>query len=180
MYLLDRGRRNHKTEFSFTDFFPLDDISHEHAGVNIISMEQFLQETAMQGQLRNKFTGQVEYPPDNNRTDWDGQDYSVLTEWLRNVTVTPLWAPSRCLAVFPAKNGSIDDNEWDAMHKHIVSEGSPFDGPIPVDAAPMERMRELLAGRKELCVYNNELQQAPVLHFLCDYKRRIRMLGTGI
>lgn len=36
--------------------------------------------------------------------------------------------------------------------------------PTPVNASSMERIEEMLADRKELCVYDRTLQEAPVLH----------------
>ncbi|GKY94306.1 hypothetical protein MPSEU_000396400 [Mayamaea pseudoterrestris] len=180
MYLLAKDRDKHKTEFTFADFFPLEEVSREHAGLDIISMKDFLEETAMKGTLRNKYTGEVEFPPDNNRTDWDGQDFTILKVWLRNVTITPLWAPHKCLAAFPAKGGSADVEELMTMQQQIAADGQPqqefVDNPVPVDAAPMERMKENLSGRKELCVYDEEMQKAPVLHFMCSHKLRVRML----
>lgn len=181
MYLLGKDRDKHKTQFTFADFFPMHQMSREHAGLDIITMKEFLEETAMKGQLRNKFTGQVEFPPDNNRTDWDGQDFTVLKEWLRNVTVTPTWSPGRCLAAFPARGGTADVQELVAMQKKIETEGRPMtefvDEPVPVDASPMERLRENMSGRRQLCVYDEAMQQAPVVHFLCSHKLKVRMLG---
>jgi hypothetical protein len=180
MYLLAKDRDKHKTDFTFADFFPMNEISREHAGLDIITMKEFLELTAMNGHLLNKFTGHVEFPPDN-RTDWDGQDFTKLKEWLRNVTMTPLWAPGECLAAFPAKGGSADVQELIAMQKQIELEGRPMEdyveNPVPVDAAPMERMRENMSGRRQLCVYDESVQKAPVLHFVCSHKLHVRMLG---
>ena len=41
-----------------------------------------------------------------------------------------------------------------------------FEGkPVAVDAPMEERMRELLTDRDNICVYNEKLQKALVLHF---------------
>ena len=41
-----------------------------------------------------------------------------------------------------------------------------FEGrPGPVDGPAEERMREMLCDRSKLCVYDAELQEAPVVHF---------------
>lgn len=37
--------------------------------------------------------------------------------------------------------------------------------PIPVDASPVERMKEMRAGRVQLCVYNKEMHDATLVHF---------------
>jgi hypothetical protein len=182
MYLLGKDRDKHNIEFTFADFFPMEELSLEHSGLDIISMQEFLQQTAMQGQLRNKKTGQVEFPPEN-RTNWDGQDFKVLKEWLRAVSMTPRWKPSSCLAVIPAQGGAADVQHLLDIQQQIKADGKVFakfvDDPVPVDASPKERMRENLAGRSELCVYDQEMQQEPVLHFMCSHKERVRMLGKS-
>jgi hypothetical protein len=183
MYLLAKNRGKMKTDFSFLDFFPFIENANDNDGLTIITMQQFLDTEAMAGNLRYKDTGKIAFPP-NNRTDWNGQDVKLLKEWLRNVTHTPLWAPEKCLAVFPAGNNkdtTIDDvKHLHQMHQEIVSEGFLTDkflnNPTPVDASPKERMRENLAHRSELCVYDTEMQEAFVVHFMCYHKLRVRML----
>ena len=48
--------------------------------------------------------------------------------------------------------------------------------PVPVDASPQERLLENLAGRRKLCVYDEELQHTPILHFQCNHKQHMRLL----
>lgn len=180
MYLLAKNRGKQKTDFSFADFFPMHEMAKENEGLEIISMEEFLQAEAMTGNLRDKNTGEVSFPPDN-RTDWNGQDVKILKEWLRNVTHTPIWSPSKCLAAFPASGDHKDVESLRQMQKQIVQDGgqkgnSFLDDPPPVDAAPIERMRENLSGRSELCVYDEAMQNEPTVHFMCYHKMRVRML----
>ena len=180
MYLLAKGRGKQKTDFSFADFFPMHQMAQENKGLEIISMQQFLEEHAMQGKMRDKNTGQVTFPPDN-RTDWNGEDVKLLKEWLRNATHTPLWSPGKCMAAFPASGDHKDVEALHEMQRQIHREGGGhypkfLDDPPPVDAPPIERMRENLAGRTELCVYDEEMQNQPVVHFMCYHKLRVRML----
>lgn len=177
MYLLAQGRGQVKTDFSFKDFFPFEELANENDGLTMITMKEFL-ETEW-GNLVNKVTGRVEYPP-LNRTDWDGQDVKVLKEWLRNVTHTPLWSPSDCMAVFPASGEHKDAVQLEAMLKQIHMQGALLDeyidNPVPVDGTTLERMRESLSQRRHLCMYDETMQSQFVVHFMCYHKMRVRML----
>ncbi|KAL7535954.1 hypothetical protein ACHAWF_005322 [Thalassiosira exigua] len=61
----------HGAHFSFEDFYHMEQVGREHAGFDIIPMKEFLTREAMTGNLKNKTTGKVSFPP-GNRTDWDG------------------------------------------------------------------------------------------------------------
>jgi len=179
MYLLGKNRDKQKTHFSFADFFHLDSINLEHAGIDIISTEEFLLREAMTGNLKNKTSGLVSFPP-FNRTNWDGEKMDDLKKYLRDVTLTPLWAPANCMAAFPA---STDLGETDGLNTMIETlikdnEAVPdfLSKPTPVDAAPIERMKEMRSDRRELCIYDEDMQNAPVLHFMCYHKMRVRLL----
>ena len=56
----------------------------EHSGIDIITMEEYLNREAMTGKLRHKKTGKVMFPP-NNRTDWNGENHfpQELKDYLR-------------------------------------------------------------------------------------------------
>jgi len=179
MYLLRKDMGKQRTHFSFAHFFPMLEIAEEHKGLHVINMQEFLEAEAMMGNLRNKETGQVEFPP-HNRTDWNGEDVKDLKEWLRNVTHTPLWRPGSCLAAFPA---SGDPKEVDAlreMQEQVVAKNTDWTefvgNPVPVDGPAIDRMTENRAGRKELCVYDEDMQQELVVHFMCYHKMKIRLL----
>ena len=180
MYLLKKDRNKQQTDFSFADFFHLESLSKEHAGLDIITTEEFLTKVAMSGQLRNKTTGKVAFPP-SNRTNWDGQDLKPYKEYMRDVIYTPLWSPSDCLAAFPASGEPHDVEDLHNMHAAIKKEGrfdfdQYLDKPTPVDAQPIDRMRETHAGRGNLCIYDENMQKEPVLHFMCYHKMRVRLL----
>ena len=182
-YLLRKDRDKQRTHFSFNDFYHMEQVGFEHAGLDIITMEQFLEEMAMTGNLRHKETNVTVFPP-YNRTDWNGQDPKELKEYLRNVTLTPLdWAPGNCLAAFPSDDGPEHFEELNDMMQSLKQgnnfpKSSEFDNnPVAVDASPLERLREAVAGQvRRLCIYDKEMQEASVVHFMCYHKMRVRML----
>ena len=71
MYLLEDGKGDQKRRFTFSDFFHFDSVAIEHAGVEVITMEEFLECEAMTGHMRENVNGSVTFPPLNNRTKWD-------------------------------------------------------------------------------------------------------------
>lgn len=179
MYLLRKDMGKQRTHFSFAHFFPMLEISEEHKGLHVITMQEFLETEAMTGNLRNKETKKVEFPP-HNRTDWNGQDVKELKEWLRNVTHTPIWRPGTCLAAFPSSGDPKEVQALREMQQEVVArgrDGKDFVGkPVPVDGPAIDRMAENRAGRKELCVYDEEMQQELVVHFMCYHKMKVRLL----
>lgn len=180
MYLLRKDRGKQNTDFSFADFFHLESLSNEHSGLDIISTEEFLKREAMAGNMKNKTTGESSFPP-MNRTNWDGQDIKPLKEWLREVTLTPAWDPFNCLAAFPASGDPKDAQDLHNMLNKIHGGGylnidKYTDHPTPVNGTTIERMKEALAGRRNLCIYDNEMQAAPVVHFISHYKMNFRLL----
>ena len=106
----------------------------------------------------------------------------MANEYLRDVTLTPLnWTPGSCLVAFPSDDGPQHFSELDEMMKDVNAnfpEVQEFiNKPVPVNASATERLREAVAGRvKELCVYDEKMQEAPVVHFMCDSKMRVRFL----
>lgn len=180
MYLLRKDRGKQNIHFSFADFFHLESLSKEHEGLDIITTEEFLLREAMTGKMRNKNSGEVSFPP-NNRTNWDGEDPVPLKEWLRQVTITPLWKPEECLALFPKNAGHFDETDddlssiFDKMHAARGPQSSMYD-PIAVTAPMEERMFQTIAGRKKLCIYDEAMQEAHILHFMCYHKKKVRLL----
>jgi hypothetical protein len=184
--LLGKQDNKQQKHFGFVDFFPIEELAEENAGLDVITMEEYLQKVAMTGQLRDKTTGLVSFPP-GNRTEWNGmdqKDYDVLREWLRGVTKTAEWNPGQCLPAFP-QSGNHKDVEVLQQMVHEITEqnkgkkdvGDKFDGhPVPVDGSARDRLEENLAGRKQLCVYDEEMQQEHTIHFQCNHKRHLRML----
>lgn len=185
MYLLGKGGKEHKNDFSFHDFFHLDSISMEHEGFNIISMEEFLTRKGITGELKDTETGQVLKPP-GNKTNWNGQNLQSLFEYLRKVGKYPQgWNPLECIAAIPSSNDPKDVQDLQTMFDDILRgkygeipnpEKDFIDDPVPVDAEPALRLREMLSARNEICIYDEELQNEQVLHFKVDHSEKARML----
>jgi len=162
-----------KTEFLFSDFFSLDSLQEHVSGLRVISMEEFLQKEAVGGNLINTTTGVVSYPP-FNRTDWNGAtEMRPLIEYLRSVSHRINWKPGICMATFGPQ--TVLQELVEAINKTDFP-GPPNDIPVRVNAPPLERLRENLGHRKELCIYSNEQQSARVLHFWYEPKVLARHL----
>jgi GDP-fucose protein O-fucosyltransferase len=183
MYLLGKGESGQKNRFTFTDFFHFDSMALEHAGVEIISYEEFLNREVMAGQMKNK-RGQVTFPP-YNRTDWNGADRNAVKEldrWTRTFATNPKWFFDDCMAAFPAgtgEGGPVRMREWleEVKKTDFETRRKEYDGkPVPVDAPPLDRLRENFAHRKDLCIYDQTLQDAKVFHLMGDNQSGARLL----
>jgi hypothetical protein len=172
MYLLGKEESGQRSHFSFDHFFHMESISQEHAGLDIISMTEFL-EFCMKGLVIDDKTGTPLYPPEN-RTNWDGasgKEHRVLESWIRNVSHVLTWDCEKCVAAFPATTSENDRKVLEALPEQIQASGGfpsweAYVGkPNPVDASPIDRLKEMNADRHELCIYTPELQQASWVHF---------------
>jgi hypothetical protein len=172
-----------KKTFSFNDFFHMDAIHNEHVGLNIITMKEFLETVAMQGQLVDVTTGQVTYPPDRI-TDWDGRrDIDRLNTWLRNAGLMAHWNPEQCIGTFPASTNEADVQALQSLETQILADKSKLPNwqdyvgkPVPLDAPVLDRLKENWAERSHLCLYNATMQQAHVVHFAVDHTLHLRLL----
>jgi hypothetical protein len=157
-----RGDGNEqRNKFSFSHFFHMESVHHEHPGLDIITMQEFLQRQVFHDAHGNRI-----WPP-QNRTNWDGQPEPIF-QWLRQVAKTTLWNPDDCLAAFPASNNDSYVQALQTMARDMAEFPSWHDyvgKPVAVNAPTLQRLQENRAGRKQLCIYDNEYQQAPVLHF---------------
>jgi hypothetical protein len=129
-------------------------------------------------------TGQVEFPP-GNRTDWDGideADYDLLRGYLRNVSNTLRWESGKCLPAFPSSGkhqdveilqGLVQELQKKKKTNKKLDDTSLFqvDNPDPIG-----RLEDTLAGRKQLCVYDESIQKEKVVHFQCNHKEHLRLL----
>lgn len=182
MYLLHKGE-GQKNRFTFTDFFHFQSMAVEHAGIDIISFEEFLNREVMTGQMVDK-QGNVTFPP-NNQTDWNGSgrdEVKALDMWVRTFATNPIWQFDECMVGFPAKPGFEGPNRLRAWVKNVTSTDQAtrqkdYTGnPVPVDGDPQDRLRENLAHRRTLCIYNEQLQNAKVFHLMGDNKSGARLL----
>jgi len=110
----------------------------------------------------------------------NGKEYDELREWLRNVTLVPQWDPDRCLAAFPAKGDHKSVQELQKMQQDIHQQGVSIESfignPVPVDGPAEDRLKENLNQRREICVYDEAMQQEPFVHFACAHKLKLRLL----
>jgi hypothetical protein len=173
-YLLNKqSSEEHKNEFDFGDFFHLDSIAVEHDGFNVISSEEFLHRLGTTGKLINVDTGKPEI--------WnEGVPHTAsnVRSYLLKVGVNPHWSPIKCAAAFPSSRGEHAIEELRRAHEYMMSKNrsklEEFVGnPVPVDASVGERMREMLADRDELCIYDERLQNAHVVHFPAQKDTRL-------
>jgi hypothetical protein len=176
MYLLG------KTNFNFADFFPLQELAEEHEGLEIITMKQFLEETM--GKVKDSETQQIVYPPSNRRTQWDGDQVAIkheLNPYIQSIAANPDWDPTQCIAAFPKSTDHGDIEALEQAMRDILAEvvdlknlfNEYINHPTPLDGTTKDRLRELLAGRNKLCIYDESLQNAPILHFHGKDKQEI-------
>ncbi|GAX18501.1 hypothetical protein FisN_10Hh301 [Fistulifera solaris] len=197
MYLLwETSQYSKKTHFGFMDFFPLELLQEELAGLEIMTFQEFLEQEVLKGHvLADPHTGEPLQPP-GGKTKWDGSlnnwesgrqgNGQALWQWWRSVATPLPWKYYECTAVFPTPSQQCDDQTpWNAVTeadeqrmrdymKQILQQepdGSPqprirsYDGnPTAVDASPLDRLSEMVADRRQLCIYDRTLQEAPVLH----------------
>ena len=183
MYLLGKDHRQENNRFTFHKFFPFEAISEEHDAVDVISMEEFIRTEALEGNLNDK-TGQVSFPP-NNSTNFDGGLHKgrEYWDWLRTVTMASKADFSKCVIAFPEKPGAQAREQLETlvggMDMNQQSHGVPMqyrNRPRPVDSAPIERLHEQLAFRKQICMYDETLQNTKVMHFMGDNNSGARLL----
>ena len=84
---------------SFADFYDIDTISKRQQGLDIITMEQFLEREGLNGHLKSKVDGSTVYPPEN-QIRWDNHRLDPLWKYIRNVTKTFQWNPKQCVSSF--------------------------------------------------------------------------------
>jgi hypothetical protein len=182
MLFMDLGHNGQKLHFEFTDFFPFAEMVAENDGLDIISMEQYLEREAMTGNLRHQETGEVMFPP-GNRTNWNGcsdEEHTTLKDYLRTVTYVVRWNYYDCMAAFPASGNHEDIVEMENMMQEIVQQGAAskegMHFPVPVNATVRERLVERLNDRQKLCIYDEAMQEQPTIHFMHDGQLQIRLL----
>ena len=160
---------------SFGDFYDINAISARHKGLNILSMEQFLEREASDGRLKSVEDGNVLLPP-NNQIKWDNQRLDPLWEYIRRISKTFPWNPKECVLAFPS--AGTDDKHLFYLMADVLTgkDGRPFPHhseyqgrPANVDAPPVERFREVLAGRRRICQYDKQdHEDNQVVHFRAD------------
>jgi len=175
------GKNGGEEGWTFNDFFHLDLLAKEHEGIDIISTEEYLREMTSSAVDGNNLP-----PPPQGRINWDGaskEELKLLSAYLRDHSVIPQgWDPTECVLGMPSTRGQHKLEELlDAME--TVAKMAPADHEVPWDPPPTTpsveyRLREILGGRKKLCLYTEKLQEAQVLHIPRDHtdKNYFRLL----
>jgi len=175
MYLIDHNKGGlQKNKFSFDHFFHMESISTEHVGLDIITTTQFLEKCA-RGEIVD--ANNKPLTPPGGKTDWDGMPYSEQKElraWLRTASGQNLlhFDPEKCIVAFPASSSQEDADELELLPDKIADSEGGFPSyeryigkPNAIDAPAIERLKEMSADRKALCLYTPELQQTQWIHF---------------
>lgn len=161
--------------YYLTDFFDVSDIP-------MISFQEFLEQNAMTGQLRDK-SGAAVFPPEK-RTNWDdltgnsqnagfGQAVA-LWNYISSTVMNIDWKRDECFVGFTTR----EDHNMDEIRNHLQA---IFDddvqhkigprtrieqytsNPIPVNVGARRRMREMIGERRKLCTYNQTMMEADAL-----------------
>ena len=183
------GQQKH--QFTFRDFFHLEEVEDEHPHLKFISMEEYLIKFGMTGQLKSKTAPfHVKYPP-QNRTNWDGSDPQVMNQLWAYIQETSYmdesWKPMDSISYFPQydtdlgpeRRAQIQDNVTKVAEdiSHNRGEYQLLSKPFPVGSTSNYlRLRERLANRNQVCFYDNEMQKAKFVHFKHDWKTGDRFL----
>ena len=125
-----------------------------------------------------------------------GEQGNTLWHWMRKTAMTLDWKPMECVGGIPAKPGPEGVKEMMETWKQLQEEDREraknlppmfksvwrnrfhsFDrNPAEVDGSPLKRLSEMMAQRNRICVYNETMQEATVLHVLGDQQSGSRML----
>lgn len=159
---------------SFDDIYNIDTINARQEGLNIISMEDFLEREAVKG-IKSMTTGETMYPP-YNKVGWNNERLEPLWSFISSISRTFSWNPNECVLAFPAK-GAADQHLFKLMADVLIGkDGRPFPDysefqgkPVKVDAPTIERFREVLAGRRKICMYDSKMHlDNDVVHFKAE------------
>jgi hypothetical protein len=86
------------------------------------------------------------------------------------------------MAAFPKSTDPADIQALQQAMDDIVEEGKNaiktafedyINNPVPLDGPMKDRLREFLAGRDEICIYDENHQNAPIIHFHGKAKKEI-------
>ena len=104
----------------------------------------------------------------------NNRDYDILRGYLRNVSNTLRWNPGRCLPAFPSSGNHQDVEFLQGLVQKLQQKKTTDDvnnNLFEVDNPdPIFRLGDIVAGRKNLCVYDEKIQNEKVVHFQCNHK----------
>lgn len=195
MYLLDKDKeQKENNKLDFEDFFHMESIAEHLDGVDVITMEQFLEREAKNGMPRvsdetGEESDEILPLPRDGLTDWSGvYKQRELFDFLRDVAYVRNMKPQKDFLVFPKDpaKSTYQDMVYLVNQEDMFDEAGEPDAkieprfnnqvkdsfvgkPVKVSAPAPERMREFYAGRGKMHVYDKALQDAKVLHFPVDH-----------
>jgi hypothetical protein len=137
----------------------------------------------MTGHIISETTGKPLFPP-GNRTNWNGvprNDAKKLDAWTRTIGFSSPWNFDKCMAGFTAKPHDPEGEErLNIIAQNVtsihVNDRYHVNKPVAVDAPPLDRLMETMSYRKDLCIYDHELQKAKVFHLMGDNASNARLL----
>jgi len=98
-----------------------------YRGLDMISMQNFLEREIMSGRIVSKATGQAIFPP-GNRTNWRSaspESVEELNKWSRTIGFTSPWNFDQCMVGFTAKPSDVDgDGQLDGMVQKAARSGA--------------------------------------------------------
>mmetsp|Transcript_36571 Transcript_36571/g.49001 ORF Transcript_36571/g.49001 Transcript_36571/m.49001 type:complete len:625 (+) Transcript_36571:72-1946(+) len=158
--LMEEWYTGNGTSAVHNDFYPLDSLSKEYKGLDIISMEEFLKREGLTGNLaytnktlnelleRNKKKTNldrssnekiVQFPPGGNQTEWEQSNYNdgsinLLWGYLRLVGfISQNWNPLQCIGAFAANPGNESASSLKTMIDDTLREREDQPRPKPED-----------------------------------------------
>ena len=103
----------------------------------------------------------------------------MLRGYLRNVSHTLRWTPNKCLPAFPSSGNHKDVEILQDLAKLAKKQSDHIETEKLYrvdDPNPIFRLEDTLAGRTDLCVYNEDNQREQVVHFQMNHKQHLRLL----
>ena len=185
-------------KYGFADFFHLDLIAGEYPGLSVITMADFLEREG--GRLPSLSVPSSSPPPapPAPKGGWGaGGGKQLAPLWSYLDSVSKVVGVNGVEAFFvlpssPSKSSSADVHYLLEQPGIMTADGKWADGedregwrkvmgdfvgrPQKTDATPKERFREFWSGRREMHVYDPEMQAARVLHFPVDGAKKYRLL----
>lgn len=198
MYRLWDADLEEHNVIGFADFFHFDSIVSEHKALKVITFQAFLEQEVMTGRLLDPLTGAPSFPPEN-RTDWTGTFWNYeqtrqgkgkpLWEWIRNTTTLLEWSFDNCVVGFPSRRGKeaadhistyleeVMENDAKEFNNVWQQRRNSYNGhPTQVNASATDRLAEMIGSRRRICVYDEKLQEAKVVHAVGETSTGYRFL----
>ena len=166
---------------SFDGIYDLKKVNDLYDGIRIITMDEFLRKEGLTGKLADLSSGSKVDVPYNGITDWSTMHKKSLWEFLDQVGEKPMWSPDECMVLIPQEKKDTKSflanmtklqvllNDLTSGSNGHVPEPADYVGKSPqINAPPRDRVGEFLAGRKDMCTYDERIHNAKLLYFKTD------------